>query len=225
MKMAKVHEPSQKQIHKIISILRKETSKFQKPAVSRIAGSGDPFRILISCILSLRTKDNITSGCSSRLFQLASDPYKMNSLSVEEIEKAIYPCGFYRQKAHFIKSICKALTDRYNGKVPDSIEELLKLKGVGRKTANLVITLGYNKPGICVDTHVHRIVNRWGYVETKNPHLTEFELRKKLPKRYWKEFNGLLVSYGQHICKPVAPYCSICKISMFCKKVGVKKFR
>ncbi len=217
--------PSLSKINRIISIIRKETEDFEIPAVSRVARSRDPFRILISCILSLRTKDNITRDCSTRLFQLASDPYKMSSLSIEEIEKAIYPCGFYRQKARFIKSICRSLIEKYNGKVPDNLKDLMELKGVGRKTANLVITLGYNKFGICVDTHVHRIVNRWGYVKTNNPEETEFELRKKLPKRYWKEFNSLLVSYGQHICKPVIPLCSICKISRFCLKEGVKKSR
>ena len=216
---------SRVKIHRIISILRKETANFELPAVPRVARSKDPFKVLISCILSLRTKDSITRQCSLRLFQLGADPYKLSSIPVEEIQKAIYPCGFYRQKALFIKQICKELIEKYNGKVPDSIEELLKLKGVGRKTANLVITIGYNKSGICVDTHVHRIVNRWGYVRTKNPYETEFALRKKLPRKYWKELNGLLVSYGQNICRPVIPLCSICKISGFCLKVGVRKSR
>lgn len=185
----------------------------------------DPFKILISCILSLRTQDRATGAASERLLNLASTPEEMARLSVKEIEKAIYPAGFYRVKAKRIKELSKRVVEEYSSKVPDSIEELLKLEGVGRKTANLVVTLGYNKPGICVDTHVHRITNRWGYVTTRSPEETEFALRKKLPERYWKEINGLLVAFGQGICRPISPLCSKCLLYSYCNRAGVKVHR
>ncbi len=185
----------------------------------------DPFKVLISCILSLRTQDKTTGEASERLFALAPDVTAMSMMRVEDIERAIYPVGFYRTKAVRIREICNVLINDYDFRVPDDIDELLKLKGVGRKTANLVVTLGYQKPGICVDTHVHRITNRWGYVHSKNPDATEHALRKKLPKKYWLEINGLLVAFGQGICKPVSPLCSMCSIHEFCEKVGVNKYR
>ena len=185
----------------------------------------DPFQVLVSCILSLRTQDGTTSGASERLFLIADTPEKLCRLSVKKIEKTIYPVGFYRVKAERLRNIACQIMKGYNSRVPDSIDELLKLKGVGRKTANLVVTRGYNKPGICVDTHVHRITNRWGYVYTKTPEETEFALREKLPKRYWKEINGLLVAFGQGICRPQSPFCSGCSVSKYCKRVGVKRWR
>jgi len=214
------------EITKAINILTKEIKRWKVPIVGVVANeSKDPFKILISCILSLRTKDETTAGASGRLFILADTPRRMLMLSQDEIEKAIYPVGFYRVKTANIISICRDLVDNYWSKVPDEIDELLKLRGVGRKTANLVVTLGYKKPGICVDTHVHRISNRWGYVKTKNPEETEYALRKKLPTRYWLIYNDLLVTYGQNICKPVSPLCSQCKIAGFCDRVGVMKNR
>lgn len=213
-------------IHRIVEILREEVRNWKQPIVTQIAErERDPFRILISTILSLRTKDEVTASASERLFSLAKTPEEMLRLSEDEIANAIYPVGFYRNKARTIKEICKTLIERYNGKVPDSLEELLKIKGVGRKTANLVITLGYNKPGICVDTHVHRISNRLGYVRTKTPEETEFALREKLPVEYWIEFNDLLVTLGQTICHPVSPRCSICPIKDYCDRIGVKRSR
>ena len=173
-----------KQIHSAIRILRREAPKWQTPIVTVVAESSkSPFHVLISCILSLRTQDATTAQASRRLFALADTPAKMLTLPTKKIEKVIYPVGFYRTKARNIRDICRALVEKYSGKVPDEIDELLELKGVGRKTANLVVTLGYRKPGICVDTHVHRISNRWGYVRTKTPKETEFALREKLPKR------------------------------------------
>ena len=145
----------------------------------------------------------------------------MLKLTAKKIEKTIYPVGFYRTKAKVIREICAVLIRHYAGRVPDDIDELLKLKGVGRKTANLVVTLGYRKPGICVDTHVHRISNRWGYVRTKKPEETEFALRDKLPKIYWIEYNDLLVSFGQHLCRPISPLCSQCPVDKYCDKAGV----
>jgi endonuclease III len=146
----------------------------------------------------------------------------MLKLTAKKIEKLIYPVGFYKTKAKNIREICRTLINKYDGKVPDDIDELLKFKGVGRKTANLVVTLGYKKPGICVDTHVHRISNRWGYVKTKTPEKTEFALREKLPKQYWIEYNDLLVSFGQHLCRPISPLCSQCPIVKYCRQVEVK---
>lgn len=184
-----------------------------------------PFRVLISCILSLRTQDATTAKASRRLFAIADSPQTMIKFTAKKIEKLIYPVGFYRTKAKNIREICRTLINQHRGEVPDDIDELLKLKGVGRKTANLVVTLGYHKPGICVDTHVHRISNRWGYVKTKTPEKTEFALRAKLPKQYWIEYNDLLVSFGQHLCRPISPVCSQCPIAKYCSQIGVTVMR
>lgn len=209
-------------IHSVIRILRREVPKWDTPIVTLMAETYEsPFRVLISCILSLRTQDSTTAKASHRLFTMADTPEAMVKLSAKKIEKLIFPVGFYRTKAKVILDICRTLIDEYGGKVPDEIDELLKLNGVGRKTANLVVTLGYKKPGICVDTHVHRISNRWGYVKTKTPHETEFALRAKLPKQYWIEYNDLLVSFGQHLCKPISPFCSQCPVRHYCNQVGV----
>ena len=187
--------------------------------------SRDPFHVLISCVLSLRTQDKTTAQASHRLFQLASTPEEMVELSIRRIEKAIYPVGFYRTKARNIRSICQTLITHYSSRVPDEIDELLKLKGVGRKTANLVVTLGYRKPGICVDTHVHRISNRLGYIKTRTPEETEQVLREKLPPKYWMIWNDLLVTYGQNLCRPISPLCSQCRLTPYCNRVGVTKNR
>lgn len=180
-----------------------------------------PFRVLISCILSLRTQDGTTAQASRRLFALADSPQAMLKLTTPKIAGLIYPVGFYRTKAKAIREICRVLMRDYDGNVPDEIDELLKLKGVGRKTANLVVTLGYRKPGICVDTHVHRISNRWGYIKTATPEKTELALRAKLPQRYWIEYNDLLVSFGQHLCRPISPLCSRCSVAPYCSQIGV----
>ena len=212
-------------VGQVIRILKKETKNYIVPIVTKVDGKEDPFLVLISCILSLRTKDKTTAEASERLFRLAKTPQRMLKLSIKQIEKAIYPVGFYITKAKRIKEICKTLIQEYKGRVPDEIDELLKLKGVGRKTANLTVTLGYGKPGITVDTHVHRISNRLGYVKTNNPYETEFALRKKLPQKYWLIYNDLLVTWGQNVCVPISPWCSRCAVSKYCKKVGVKKSR
>lgn len=207
-------------------MLKKQVSRLNTPWLENMANiDRDPFKVLISCILSLRTQDKTTGKASERLFKLASTPEAMSRLRAKTIEKAIFPVGFYRVKAERIREMSREITVRYNSKVPDEIDELLKLKGVGRKTANLVVTLGYNKPGICVDTHVHRITNRWGYLKTTTPEKTEFVLRKKLPKQYWLEINGLLVAFGQGICKPISPVCSKCSIKAYCAKVCIGKHR
>jgi endonuclease-3 len=211
-----------RQIHTAIRILRDQVPKWQTPVVTLIAeASESPFKVLVSCILSLRTQDSTTALASHRLFALADSPSKMLKLTARQIEKTIFPVGFYRVKARTILEVCRTLIDQYGGKVPDEIDELIKLKGVGRKTANLVVTLGYNKPGICVDTHVHRISNRWGYVQTSTPEKTEVALRQKLPKQYWIEYNDLLVSFGQHLCRPISPLCSRCPLYRYCDRIGV----
>lgn len=213
-------------IDKVWLLLRKQVKSLHVPWLENMASlDRDPFKVLISCILSLRTQDRTTGKASERLFRLASTPGEMAKLSLKGIESAIYPVGFYRVKAERIKAMSREIVDTYNCRVPDGIEELLKLKGVGRKTANLVVTLGYNKPGICVDTHVHRITNRWGYVKTKTPEETEFALREKLPKRHWIEINGLLVAFGQGVCKPISPLCSMCSLNEYCPKMGVIRYR
>ena len=215
------------QIHSAIKILRREIRQWQEPVVGVVARTSDrdPFRILISCLLSLRTKDKTTSEASARLFALAHTPTTLLKLSRRRIERAIYPVGFYRTKAKSIHAICNRLLEEYDGKVPESIEALITLPGVGRKTANLVVTVGYQRPGICVDIHVHRITNRWGYVKTRTPEETEQALRAKLPRRHWITFNDLLVPYGQNLCQPVSPFCSRCKLIEMCDRVGVVRSR
>jgi endonuclease-3 len=211
---------------KAIKILREEYARFKIPAVTVFAESTrDPFHVLVSCILSLRTQDKTTFEASERLFKIAPDAALLAGLTVKQIEQAIYPVGFYRNKARDLKVMAKSIATDYCGKVPDTIDELLKFKGVGRKTANLVVTLGFNKPGICVDIHVHRITNRWGYVKTASPDKTETALRKKLPPEFWIEINDLLVAYGQNLCKPISPFCSNCRLYEMCKRVGVEKRR
>ena len=214
-----------KNIDDIIKILKKEIKKWQVPIVTEVSRERSPYKVLISCLLSLRTKDDVTRKASGRLFEFAETPDDMLKVSRKKIEKAIYPVGFYITKAQRILDISKKLVNTYSSRVPDEIDELLEFKGVGRKTANLVVTLGYNKPGICVDTHVHRISNRLGYVQTKTPEKTEFALREKLPAKYWIIYNDLLVAYGQNICKPVSPMCSKCKIEIYCDKTDVIRFR
>jgi endonuclease-3 len=213
---------TEREIHSAIRILRREVPKWETPVVTLMAETyASPFRVLISCILSLRTQDATTAKASHRLFAVADTPQEMVKLSAQRIEKLIYPVGFYKTKAPQIVAICRTIVDDHGGKVPDEIDELLKFKGVGRKTANLVVTLGYHKPGICVDTHVHRISNRWGYIKTATPEKTEFALRAKLPKKYWIEYNNLLVNFGQHLCKPISPLCSQCLLSKYCPQIGV----
>ena len=210
-----------------LRIVKREIRQWEDPVLGVVAreSNRDPFRILISCLLSLRTKDKTTGEASIRLYALAHQPATMLTIPLQQIEQAIYPVCFYRTKAKSIHAICRRLLDVYGGAVPDSIEELVTLSGVGRKTANLVVTVAFGKPGICVDIHVHRISNRWGYVKTETPEETEVALRNKLPTQHWITFNDLLVPYGQHLCQPVSPFCSKCKLTEYCDRVGVKKSR
>lgn len=215
-----------KNIREVIRALEKDFSRWELPIVSSLAEKhSGPFPILISTILSLRTKDEVTAKATERLLALAVTLEDMVKLSEEEIIKAIYPVGFYRNKAKTILHICRELIDRFDSRVPDTIEQLLTLKGVGRKSANLVVTLGYNKEGLCVDTHVHRISNRLGYVRTKTPEKTEYALRNKLPSEYWMRYNTLMVAFGRHICLPVSPLCSRCPVKIYCDRVNVARSR
>jgi len=211
---------------KVMGTLKKVTRRWKAPIVGDFAtGANAPFRVLISTVLSLRTKDVTTEAASHRLFALAQTPSTMLKLNADQIEKAIYPVGFYRTKARNILKICDALIRQYGAQVPDEMEALLGLPGVGRKTANLVLTVGYGKPGICVDTHVHRISNRWGILKTKSSDDTEQVLRKILPRRFWTQYNNLLVAFGQNLCVPVSPFCSQCPFSMICPRIGVASTR
>lgn len=214
-------------IHKAVKILRGEVAQWKEPVVTKYSRTTrrPAFHVLISCLLSLRTKDEQTSAAAARLFAEADTPEGIAALQERKIEKLIYPVGFYRTKAKTIKGVCRTIIAEHGGKTPGTIEELVKLKGVGRKTANLVVTSGYGKPGICVDTHVHRICNIWGYVKTKTPDQTEMELRAKLPEKYWIEFNDLLVTFGQNLCKPVSPHCSRCALYRMCPRIGVTRSR
>ena len=184
-----------------------------------------PFLVLVSCILSLRTKDVTTLPASERLFKLADTPQKMLTLTVRQIEEAIYPVGFYKTKARNILGICRDIIERFSDQVPSDINRLMTMKGVGRKTANLVLTEGFRIPAMCVDTHVHRISNRFGYVHTKTPEETEMALRKKLPKKHWMDYNCLLVTWGQNICRPISPLCSQCGCEKYCQRKGVLQSR
>lgn len=213
-------------IEKVIAILRKEVRKYNAPIVTLVAQTHhDPFRVLIATVLSLRTKDQVTANACKKLFVVADTPQAMRKLSTEKIEALIYPVGFYRIKAKNIKKICQKLLEEYHGRVPDDLDELLKFPNVGRKTANLVLTEGYNIPAMCVDVHVNRISNRLGYVKTKTPHETEMALRKKLPLEYWNDYNYLLVAHGQHICVPISPFCSKCPVRIYCERKGVARSR
>ncbi len=213
-------------IAEVVRRLRRASVAWHRTALSAIsADSGDPFRVLVACLLSLRTQDTTTGPAAERLFALAATPRDMLRLTPREIERAIYPVGFYRTKARVILALCRDLLDRFDGRVPDDIDALVTLKGVGRKTANLVVTIGYGKPGICVDTHVHRISNRLGYVKTKTPDATEVALRARLPRRFWIGYNDLLVTFGQNVCTPVSPRCSTCPVRDLCRRVGVTTAR
>jgi endonuclease-3 len=213
-------------IDEVIRVLRRTRKRWNPTALTIVAvESGDPFRVLVACILSLRTQDTTTGPAAARLFALADTPDAMLRLTPRRIERAIYPVGFYRTKARAILGICRDLLDRFGGRVPDDIDALLTLGGVGRKTANLVVTIGYGKPGICVDTHVHRISNRLGYIRTRTPEETETALRGKLPRRHWIGYNDLLVSFGQNVCAPISPRCSTCPVQALCRRVGVTSSR
>jgi endonuclease III len=210
---------------KVVTILR-GYYKGDLPSVTKVAKERrDPFLVLIGCVLSLRTKDEVTDVAAARLFERARTPKEMLALPLVELERLIYPVGFYRTKARTIQGISKKVLEQYGGNVPDAMEELLSFKGVGRKTANIVITEGFNKAGIAVDTHVHRISNRLGAVSTRNPDETEGALRKVLPRKYWRIYNMLLVTHGKRTCTPLSPFCGRCPVYVYCKRIGVTRSR
>jgi len=213
-------------IPNVLRLVKKSIEQWPVPVLEELAQGGpDPFKILIACVLSLRTRDRTTAEASARLFVLADNPFSMACVAIESIEKAICPVGFYRIKAKQIREMSQRICREFQGMVPDTIEALVTLPGVGRKTANLVRTVGYRKSGICVDIHVHRICNRLGYVSTKHPDDTESVLRGKLPKKHWITLNGLLVPFGQNQCTPISPRCSSCSISPYCQRLGVLAIR
>jgi endonuclease III len=214
------------EIGAVIRTLQRQAPSWRPTAVAEVAAEQpDPFRVLIACLLSLRTQDATTREASERLFRVADTPAAMLRLSPARISRLIFPVGFYRTKARAIRQISRDLIERFGGAVPDEIDALLTLKGVGRKTANLVVTIGFAKPGICVDIHVHRISNRLGFVRTKSPDQTELALRTKLPRRYWIGYNDLLVAFGQNVCRPLSPHCSRCPVARWCRRVGVGRTR
>lgn len=205
-------------IDKIVELLKKADQP-KSEFVGLMDSFNNPYLVLIACILSLRTNDKTTYPATLRMLKLGKTPKDFAECDVKELEKAIYPVGFYANKAKQIVELSKTLVEKYNSKVPNSIEELCKFNGVGRKTANLTLSLGFNEPAICVDVHVHRIFNRLGYVKTKNPEETEFALREKLPIKYWIDINTLLVTHGQNVCKPIKPKCEECPIKDYCNKI------
>lgn len=210
----------------VLKTLKQEYQKSDSPSVTLIANTTkNPYNVLISTLISLRTKDEVTLAASQKLFSKANNIHDLLKLSEEEIASLIYPCGFYKTKAGRILEIAHIIINEYNGNIPNELDQLLSLPGVGRKTANLVLSLGFNKPGLCVDTHVHRITNRFGWVKTRTPEKTEMALRKLLPQKFWRDINDFLVSYGQTICKPISPFCSRCPLSAECPKTGVTKSR
>jgi endonuclease-3 len=213
-------------IGRVLGILKAAAPQWNAPVVTLInTHERDPFRTLTSCILSLRTKDEVTAVASRRMFAIAGTPATMAAVDEDELARTIYPVGFYRTKAKQLVGIAQQILERFGGNVPDEIDALLTLPGVGRKTANLVVGQAFAKPAICVDTHVHRITNRWGYVHTKTPEQTELALRAKLPARHWLEINDLLVAFGQTLCHPTSPKCSECPIARYCPRIGVVRSR
>jgi endonuclease-3 len=217
---------SNDQMGQIIEKIRCAISHLPDPSVTLVGKRWkSPYLVLISCLLSLRTKDETTLPASERLFRLADTPERMVQLTIVQIEQAIYPVGFYKTKARRIIAISQDILTRFQGQVPDSLEDLLTLHGVGRKTANLVLTEGFHQAAMCVDTHVHRISNRLGYITTATPEKTETALREKLPLQYWGDYNAFLVVWGQNVCRPVSPKCSACPVNKICQRVGVTQSR
>lgn len=213
-------------IDRFISVLEAEYKSWDAPVITHFANKGaNPFCILMSTILSLRTRDEVTAEASNRLFEYATTPEEILAMGEEKIAKVIYPVGFYPTKSKRLIEISRILITDFHSKVPDSLDDLLSLPGVGRKTANLVLTEGFKIDAVCVDTHVHRISNRIGYVKTANPDKTEMALRKKLPKKYWIIYNEILVAFGQVLCRPISPFCSRCPVSDMCARKGVTTTR
>lgn len=209
----------------VLRTLRTEADKYDPPVSERQHAHADPFRVLVSVLLSARTRDSTTDKVVDRLFSNIFSPREFATMTSVKLEKMLMPIGFFRTKAKHLIETSRVIAEEFGGKVPETMEDLLKLPGIGRKSANLILGLVFGKPAICVDTHVHRITNRWGYVKTSTPFETEMALRKKLPEEYWIEINRLLVIYGQNVCTPQSPHCSVCKIKKYCSKAGVTRTR
>ena len=210
----------------VYKILEKEVAGYKVPVVDLIQiQTKDPFKVLVTTILSARTSDRITVQVVKKLFNVVGGFNDLANMSVEDIEKLIYPIGFYHSKAKYLKRLPDIVKELFEGRIPDTVEELVRLPGVGRKTANLVVAVAFGKPAICVDVHVHRIMNRLGYVDTGTTYETEMLLRKKLPVKYWTTINSMLVAFGQNICRPVSPRCSICPVEKYCYRNSVSKSR
>lgn len=215
-----------KYVDEIFNSLGEIVPTLQVPLIELVhARTNDVFKVLISTILTARTKDELTAKLLPKIFKRVGTISQLKKISQKDLEEVLYPIGFYKTKAKHLRQLPAVLESEFGGVIPDTVEELVKLPGVGRKTANLVVSVAFNKPAICVDVHVHRIVNRLGLIRSKDPYDTEMQLRKKLAVKYWQKTNQYFVAYGQSICTPVSPFCSTCKIKKYCKQVGVKKNR
>jgi endonuclease III len=215
----------EEKIIRIMETLKKVYPSHEKTTLNRMRDNPEAFRILISCLISLRTQDKNTEIASEKLFAVAQTPEQILKLPLEKLEKLIYSSGYYKNKAKTIKHVSEIILKDYNGKVPDTREELESIKGIGPKTANIVLAFAFGKNVLPIDTHCHRIPNRLGWIATKNPVQTEIELGKILPEKYWKDFNGIFVQFGKTICVPISPKCSTCPINQYCQKIGVEKRR
>jgi len=213
------------EIKEILKILGKKYSSTDKTTLNRMRKNPDAFKILISCLLSLRTQDKNTEIASRRLFEVANTPKEIISLPIEKLEKLIFSSGHYKKKSRILQSVSQEIIERFDGKVPKEKEELLSIKFIGPKTANIVLAFAFGKEALPIDTHCHRIPNRIGWIKTKTPEQTEKELEKILPRKYWADFNAIFVQFGKDICVPISPKCSICPIEKYCKKVGVERSR
>lgn len=216
---------TQEQISKTIDTLKEFQKGVRKTTLNRQAKEYTPYQTLISCLLSLQSKDETTEKICDVLFKIAKTPEEILKLEQERLENIIYSSGYYKNKAKTIKHVSEIILKEYKNKVPDNEQELLKIKGIGRKTANIVLSLAYGKEALPIDTHCHRIPNRLGWIKTKNPEQSEIELMKILPKKYWPEFNGIFVLFGKTICVPISPLCSKCPVAKYCKKINVKSSR
>lgn len=211
-----------KDIDQVMELLGQHFNRVQTPVVDLIqVQGGSPFKILVATILSARTKDETTSRVVAELFERISVPDDLDKISAEELDRIIFQVGFHNTKTKHLKELPKVLREKFGGEIPSEIDDLIQLPGVGRKTANLVRAVAFSLPAICVDVHVHRICNRWGYIKTKNPLETEMALRKKLPAQHWLDINSYVVAFGQSLCKPRKPDCDICPIFQYCKRIGV----
>ena len=212
-------------IDSVMRILRRIYPANDKTTLNRMRSKPNPFKILIACLLSLRARDENTEKISKELFKIADTPQKIVKIPIKKLEKIIFSSGHYKKKARGLKYVSNVLIEKYNGKVPDKKEELLNIKGIGPKTANIVLAFAFNKLALPIDTHCHRIPNRLGWIKTKTPEKTEKELERILPKKYWRDFNAIFVLFGRTICQPVSPWCSKCPIGKFCNQVGVRRSR